>query len=327
MRRARYLGSERQRGAAILAAMVTVVLVATIAAAAVQQQWRMVEVESAERTRQQAQWLLRGALDWSRLLLRQDAQSNGGGAGVDHLAEPWAIPLQSTRVSSFLTADQGVSDASVALTEAYLAGGLEDLQGRLNVLNLVYGDAEVYGRQLQRLFERLGLPQAQYVLLRQGLLQAADADAGEQRPLMPQRVQDLAWLGLAPETVQRLAPYVAMLPAVVAVNLNTASAQVIWAVAEGVEWGQVQALVSERRQQHFKTVAAAQALLQQGSLSSDHFTTASHYFVAQGQARVNDIGLSLQAVLQRANTTVTAMQVQAQGWRTGALGPSGATKE
>ena len=40
-----------QRGAALLAAMLTVTLVATIAASAVWQQWRNLEVEGAERTR------------------------------------------------------------------------------------------------------------------------------------------------------------------------------------------------------------------------------------------------------------------------------------
>ena len=41
--------STRQRGAALLAAMLTVTLVATFAAAALWQQWRSIEVETAER--------------------------------------------------------------------------------------------------------------------------------------------------------------------------------------------------------------------------------------------------------------------------------------
>lgn len=78
-----------QRGAALLAAMLTVTLVATFAAAALWQQWRAVEVETAERARLQSAWILVGALDWSRLILREDAITGG----ADHLAEPWAVPL------------------------------------------------------------------------------------------------------------------------------------------------------------------------------------------------------------------------------------------
>ena len=97
----------RQRGAALLAAMLTVTLVATMAAAALWQQWRSVEIEAAERTRVQSAWLLTGALDWARLILREDARSGG----ADHLAEPWAVPLQEARLSSFLSKDASNADA------------------------------------------------------------------------------------------------------------------------------------------------------------------------------------------------------------------------
>ena len=84
---------ERQFGAALLTAMLTVTLVATFAAAALWQQWRSAEVEAAERGRTQAAWVLVGALDWSRLILREDARAAGsGGVGADYLAEPWASP-------------------------------------------------------------------------------------------------------------------------------------------------------------------------------------------------------------------------------------------
>ena len=80
----------RQAGAALLAAMLTVTLVATLAAGALWRQWRGVEVEAAERARAQSAWLLSGALDWSRLILAGDLRESGS---VDHLGEPWAVPL------------------------------------------------------------------------------------------------------------------------------------------------------------------------------------------------------------------------------------------
>ena len=88
---------QRQRGAALLLAMLTVTLVATLSAAALWQQWRSVEVESAERARVQSGWILNGALDWARLILREDARTGG----ADHLAEPWAVGLQEARLSTF----------------------------------------------------------------------------------------------------------------------------------------------------------------------------------------------------------------------------------
>jgi type II secretory pathway component PulK len=64
----------RQTGAALLMAMLTVALVATLASAALWQQWRAIEVESAERGRVQATWILQGALDWARLILAEDGR-------------------------------------------------------------------------------------------------------------------------------------------------------------------------------------------------------------------------------------------------------------
>ena len=74
-----------ERGAALLVALLTVAMVATLAAAGLWQQWRAAEVESAERQRAQSSWVLSGALDWARLILREDGGSSGN---VDHLGEP-----------------------------------------------------------------------------------------------------------------------------------------------------------------------------------------------------------------------------------------------
>ena len=66
-----------QQGAALLMAMLTVALVATLAAAGMWLQWRSIEVEAAERQRAQSHWLLLGALDWARIILREDARAGG----------------------------------------------------------------------------------------------------------------------------------------------------------------------------------------------------------------------------------------------------------
>src|SRR5450830_730225 len=161
----------KQRGAAILLAMLTVVLVATMASAMLWQQWRAVEVESAQRTRVQSQWILTGALDWARLILREDARDGGS----DNLTEPWAVPLAPARLSTFLAAQQGqslVGEDTDPSQEAFLSGEIEDLQSRLNVSNLIDNN-KVHEASLAawtRLFKQLNLPQAELDLLVQQLL-------------------------------------------------------------------------------------------------------------------------------------------------------------
>lgn len=309
------VGPAPVRGAAILAAMVTVALVASIATVATQQQWQLAQVEAAERSRQQALWLLRGALDWSRLVLRQDAQSSGA-AEVDHLAEPWAVELQETRLSTFLAAEGGVADAdaSADTDAAYLAGGMTDAQAKLNVLGMVYGSQERHAPQLQRLFALLGLPMGEFALLRQGLLDAANADVGDARPLLPLRLDDLVWLGVSPSTVQALQPYAAVAAQTYKINLNTAPAVVI-AAASGVALEAAQALVVQRQQQHFASVQQArEALESQGAaLHDDDFAVASQWFEVRGQVRMPDVVLGMQARVQRTGATVRTQQVQTQG--------------
>ena len=118
-----------------------------------------VEVEAAERNRVQAAWILLGALDWSRLILREDGLNAGG--GPDHLAEPWAIALQEARLSTFLAA--GRNNASLDPTydtrDAFLSGQVLDAQARLNAANLVV-DGKVSATAVAsftRLFTLLGL--------------------------------------------------------------------------------------------------------------------------------------------------------------------------
>ncbi|HEY5579994.1 MAG TPA: type II secretion system minor pseudopilin GspK, partial [Rhodoferax sp.] len=162
-----------QRGAAILTAMLTVVLVASLASATLWQQWRGVEVEAAERSRMQSAWILSGALDWARLILREDGRKGG----ADHLAEPWAVPLEPARLSSFLAADRSDTPAADASQEAFLSGQITDLQSRLNVTNLVQGGAIDAPSELAftRLFELLDLPETELILMLDKLRRAQPA--------------------------------------------------------------------------------------------------------------------------------------------------------
>ena len=150
----------RQQGAALLMAMVIVTLVATLSATMVWQQWRAVQVESAERVRTQATWVLSGALDWAMLILREDQRSGG----PDHLGEPWAIPLAEARLSTFLAADTDNNAADEGGTpEAFLSGQVEDATARYNLRNVLSAEGELVPDEvavLRRLCENAGLSPA-----------------------------------------------------------------------------------------------------------------------------------------------------------------------
>ena len=282
----------RQSGAALLAAMLTVTLVATLAAAAMWQQWRAVEVETAERGRVQAAWILVGALDWSRLILKSDANSSS----VDHLAEPWAIPLQEARLSTFLAAEGNgsqVDDASTDTTDAFLSGQITDMQSRLNITSLVDGGQVQAGglKQFTRLFERLGLPQQQLTSLVEALRKAQSAAGTDDAnaPLMPQTVSQLGWLGVPASTIAILSPHITILPVRTPVNLNTAQLDVLWAAIDGIDLASAQKLIASRESRHFKLISDATSLLGSNTVLDDtQVSVASRFFEVRGRLRLGD---------------------------------------
>ena len=295
----------RARGAALLLAMLTVTLVATFAASAMWQQWRAVEVETAERGRVQSAWILVGALDFSRLILRED----GRAGGADHLAEPWAVPLQESRLSTFLAAEKNVSqvdDASTDTTEAFLSGQITDAQGRLNLTNLVadgqLSTADV--RQFTRLFEQLGLPQQELGLLVEGLRQAGGKD-GSAAPLLPPTVSQLGWLGLSPATVAALAPYVAILPGQTLINANTAPAEVLLAAIDDLDMAGAQKIVQARESRHFRTAQDVKTLL--GGSIDCACEVRSSYFEVRGRLRIGGTMVDERSLVRRAGQVITTL--------------------
>ncbi len=297
------LASAQQRGAALLAAMLTVALVATFAAGALWQQWKSVEIEGAERQRTQARWLLTGALDWARVILREDARSGDANAPSDHLAEPWAVPLQEARLSAFLAAlpdgtGNTVNDEKFA-QQVLLSGQVNDVQGRLNVTNLLQGD-KLDGKAVlafERLFDALGIAPAQLNLLTQGLV-AAQKQSGNS-PLMPQRIGQLSWLGLSPQALQTLSPHITVLPTRSLVNLNTASVQVLHASVPGLSLSEAQRLVQQRERQHWASVDAFQKALGRPISLSDTHSVSTQYFEVLGRLRMPQTTLQERSLVKR----------------------------
>lgn len=300
----------RQRGAALLTAMLLVALVATLATAMLWQQWRGVEVETAQRTRVQSAWILTGALDWARLILREDAREGG----ADHLAEPWAVPLAAARLSTFLSADNAVAlvgEENDTDLEAFLSGQIEDLQARLNVNNLLEGK-KLHAPSVaawERLFKQLDLPQAELHDLTSGLLWVAGGEVAgeppaprpENRPLQPQTLADLRWLGLSASSLARLQPFITLLPARTSVNLNTAAPEVLQASLPELEMAQARALVQARASHAMVNEADFHQLMNNPAIGFDAnalgFT--SRFFSVTGQLRLGASTVQEVSILQR----------------------------
>jgi len=315
-----------QRGAALISAMLVVTLVATLASVALWQQWRHVEVESAERHRVQSSWLLNGALDWSRLILREDAMAGvagSSGGNADHLAEPWALPLKEAKLSTFLAQDQQLREGD---PEVFLSGQITDAQSRINLTNwFEASDGKVSAKMnepmqlaLVRLFNVLDLPRAELERLAAAWRAAAQSarlsnpamgqasqGTASGASLLPQQVSQLQWLGLSADTVQRLSPYVTILPEVTPVNLNTASAEVIYATVPGLDLAAAQQFVQQRTRAHFSNLTDASKALGGKTLEARWHTVGTRFFEVWGRLRMEDRTQEETALILRDTGNVT----------------------
>jgi general secretion pathway protein K len=308
------------RGAALLLAMIIMTLVATIAAGMVWQQERAVRVEAAERARAQAAWMLNGALDWARLILREDLRadrerqrSGTPRPAVDALGETWANPLAEARLSSFLAADQANS-ADVAI-EVFLSGEIVDAQARWNLRNLLGADGKVAAVEmgtLRRLAEQAGAPSDTADRLASALTAAwapaTDATAAREAPIAPLRLADLRWLGIDAVTIERLEPLVTLLPVRTPLNANTASTEVLAAVIPGLDLGSAERIVQTRRRQDLgalQTLEQLKALLPQGiEPSPDRVSLTTRFFEVRGRLRLEERVLEERSLVERRDNDV-----------------------
>lgn len=304
----------RQEGAALLLAMLIMTLVTTLAAGMVWQQYRAIQVESAERARTQAAWILSGALDWARLILREDGRTS---AQVDHLGEPWAVPLAEARLSTFLAADRdNNSVAENESLEAFLSGTIFDAQARWNLRRLVDAEGKVAEPEveaLQRLCDAAGATGDCASRIAAAVARAwVPVTAGGARAgaIEPKRLSQLTWLGIDSDTLQRLEPYVDLLPNPQAkVNVNTASAEVIAAAVKGMSLGNAQRLVQERQRTPIRDLNAPSSAAffpPPNALTrplAEVLSVNSNFFIVQGRLRLEERVLDERSLVERRNNT------------------------
>lgn len=307
-----------QRGAALLVAMLIVTLVATLAAGMVWQQWRSIEVEGAERARAQAGWLIEGTTDWARIILREDARGSGGKANIDSPDESWGIPLRDVKLSDFLAADRDNTRATDL--EATLSGEIVDAQSRYNLRNLINDEPEAAAKQLKilrRLCDVLGLPMETATRIFDGMNGAslAEDQLDEEEavtpgaPLSPQRLDQLTWLGLDPDAVRRLSPYVVILPGATPINANTASSEVLSAVIEGLDRGTAERLIRTRPPGGYETLDAVKKQLPDKLvLEPTQVGVSSSHFEITGELRYDQYVLRERTLVQRRGLDVFVLR-------------------
>lgn len=276
-----------QRGSAVLMAMLIVAAVATLVAGAMWQQNALMRETAAEAAHAQARWLIRGAIDWAGVILREDGRTSS----VDHRGEPWAVPLADTRLNE---AD--------GRPPAYLAGTIDDEQAKFNLRNLLSG-SDLNGAEVQSLRRLLGavrIDERFAERIAERLLAAQKARATEPAIGLAY-VDDLLQVGLEPEQVQRLRGFVTILPEPTPLNVNTASAEVLAARITGLELPDARRIVSARDRAYFKDLGDALTRLREVAprATDSGLAVSTRYFSVDGVVSYGPARLAARALVRR----------------------------
>ncbi|SOZ36433.1 type II secretion system minor pseudopilin GspK [Cupriavidus neocaledonicus] len=305
LRPLRFRRLRRARGAAVVTALLMVTLAVVVVSGMLWRQQVQIRAIENQRLLAQATWIERAAVDWARLILRDDQRRSN----VDELGEPWAVPIAETRLSDFLGASLRTD---VAGETSFLSGRILDAQARFNLANLVTwsatgGQGAPVGRVANidqsaqaaygRLLRTVGLNPALAETTARHMLQAAQGGhggegSGRQAPRPLDSVQGLLALpGYTPEMVAVLEPFVIVLPERTLVNANTAEAEVLAAMIDKLPLERARELVRQRDRAYFNNIGNLQtqlsALAPQASSGNlgNLLDVRSHYFLVYGLVR------------------------------------------
>jgi general secretion pathway protein K len=326
----------RERGVAVITALLLTTLAISIVASLFWQQQVQVRSMENQRLHLQTQWVLRGALDWASLVLFQD--------GLDHrdytaLDQVWATPLAETRLDQYIERER-VEGENFAAT---LSGTIVDACSRYNLRNLADkgqpdgGQIEIFGRLLRNLQmdQQLAGRAAAYVAAGQPLEAAAPEGGAEQggtaTPNTPQgtpapasrlpqvsrssvagspmkflQVDDLLTVpGFTPAMVERLRPFVIVLPEVTPVNVNTAPAEVLASLVPNMSVSEANSLVVRRQRAAWRDMNYFSSEIGESRpLTPGAGGVRSDWFLVNSRIRLDRAALDAEALIHRYPTLI-----------------------
>jgi general secretion pathway protein K len=270
----------RQRGIALIVSLLVVAIVAGLALmfTARQQLW-MRQIENRNNF-SMAQGVAIAAIDMSRLTLRDDGRNNK----VDHLLEPWTIPIPP-----------------IAVEEGRISGRITELQGKLNLTNLLPPAGTPVKEDtpaLQRASRAFGLSNSDLVKLLQAF-QTLRKREPSGTPELPELLRLAALQTQSSELARR---HLQVLPEKTPINANFASAEVLQASIQGLSSGDAAALVARRTGKPFMNMdELTQALPAplRDKLDNQSVDIQSRYFMVDIDAWFNEMHMGFQAQLRR----------------------------
>jgi general secretion pathway protein K len=311
----------RQRGVAVITALLLTTLAITIVASLFWAQQVQVRSMENQRLHLQTKWILRGALDWAGLVLRSQV-----GADADHtsLDQVWATPLAETRLDQYIERERVQGE----VFDATLSGNIIDACSRYNLSNLAKQrgqpdkeNLDIYRRLLANLKLDAGLADRTAALVASAAPAAPPAPDGTPPPAptpasstaLPVRliqVDDLLSIpGYTVEMVEKLREFVIVLPERdTKVNVNTAPAEVLSAVIGKLSMGEATSLVARRKS--WRDLNYVRQDLQDKEVKDATASVQSNYFLVRSRVRLDRAALDAEALVSRSTDARKSTRVE-----------------
>jgi len=300
----------RQRGVAVITALLLTALAITVVASLFWQQQVQVRSMENQRLRLQTQWAMRGMVDFARFWLRQDNPSQTAADGV------WATPIEEARLDDYVDREK----VDTEKFDATVSGRALDAQARFNITNLAAATGIVsqsYVQAYQRLLANLQLDSslaqatADAVLRARPKPRAMDSGSdgktpaatppsgGSSEPVAFTQVEDLlAVPGYTPQIIEKLRDFIIVLPEITSVNVNTAPAEVLAAVTM-MSLSEASALTLSNPRKKFVDLANFKNNINGSVIEGVELDVKSRYFLTVIRVRLDRAALDAVALVNR----------------------------
>lgn len=306
-----FIRIDKEKGVALITVMLILAL-ATILAVSMTSRHQLDIHRSANvfNFEQTYQYVL-GAEIWAKQILKRDSEDNK----TDSFDDVWAMQLPTLPIEG-----------------GKMGGQIEDLQARFNINNLVLGGKPqmLQVERFKLLLRNLDLNEE----LSQTIIDWLDsneetgflgAEDNEYLNLSPayrtanQSMQDVSELllikGIDFETYEKLLPFVCVLKSGSAINVNTASAEVLSSIVKDITLEDAKSLVEERDNKKHNSVDGflQHPLLKLKKIKAEGLSVSSNNFQLNSYAQVERILVEYSSVLHRKDDGTVVLVKRSQG--------------
>ncbi len=274
---------KRQRGLALLMAILIVIIATTIAVSIVHEEKFTIRKTAHIQRMDRAALYAVGLEDWAQIYLKEDREESK----IDSLDEDWAIGVPGLPIEG-----------------GYLAGYLEDEQAKFNLNSLVL--SEIALTRFRRLCDNLEVDD-RFI---PALLDWIDEDFDIRSPDgMEENYEDyrvgnremvdiselLLVQNVTPEIYEKLQPHITALPGTSTLNVNTMSDVIFLTLAPDLD---VTEFIKQREEDAFESVGEFVERLQK-PVEIDGLSVDTQYFRAYGQVVQGEQILNLNTLIYR----------------------------